>query len=636
MKVKRSVMSLLLALMLALGCLPAFAGVFATEQSQVNLLPVNTVKDWRMEQTGDYMSFELVFDENVMPFGPSNGEEYRMMDGNATQKAYASYFKFCEKTVAQINEEITAEDMASWEVSNFPASNGGDYLQPILIFVHQFYQIQFRVHIEYLKTIDGDITFEVVENSEFTDRNDKVWTAGEGLLWTLTDTIKSSGAGNWYTEKPAEPADRESTVGISSITTFRKDTSMSEYYVVDILFSRDVFKTNELGILGYSIQDGSYGDFSFFKNYVTVNGKTIKEVNDQTDDSAYIYTTFSGYPDSLLVPAMLISMNKNQLTVALHETFVADNNLLTTLTIGVLDTFNVIVKAPNQEETKYERVGYTINCAYTFTLKSDKSFSTTNTLIPYTADVEIIERAYTKAELDQMQWDKVNLHSISTIVSIGDVRYYNGDKRTQAQYVVLYFDAPICYQYIPYASGGKVNLSNLASSSGSGVNLTQMQIDAYYDYHMDLYLKDYIRIDGRTITEIQEDETDPTAMPDSAVRVHYAGASSLPSSLVIYIEYNSNAWINAGEEHTIEILKGFRTPLFGEVTSNKTFVYEPVSTLWASVSAGSTFADEELEDNAGGGCSGKTDGTFAICGLAILSAFAIVKIRKGRENNENN
>ena len=133
MKVKRSVMSLLLALMLALGCLPAFTGAFATEQSQVNPLPVNTVKDWRIEQTGDYVSFELVFDENVMPFGPSNGEEYRMMDGNATQKAYASYFKFCGKTVAQINEEITAEDMVSWEVSNFPASTGGDYLQPILI-----------------------------------------------------------------------------------------------------------------------------------------------------------------------------------------------------------------------------------------------------------------------------------------------------------------------------------------------------------------------------------------------------------------------------------------------------------------------------------------------------------------------
>lgn len=631
MKVKRSMVSLLLIVIMLFGCIPAFVTAAATENSeQTNVLPVETVKDWRLVGTEDYVAFELVFSDNVMPFGPG-GEEYRMMDGDSSQTAYASMFKFCGSTVADINANATDTSMSGWTFEDFPSNMGGVYKKPILIYVHQLFQIQFRVNVSYLEDIDGDITFEIVENSVITDKNGNSYTAGEGLLWTLTDDVKASGLGNWYTDKPVDPADRNETVGVSSITQFRKDTSMSEYYVTDILFSRDVFKTNDLGIIGYSVQDGSSGDFSSFKNYFTINGKTVAQINAETDDSEYNYVTFKGGASSLLVPVMLVSIYKNQMTVALHEKYVEDNNVLSSLTLGVTDAFSSTVKAPNAEETKYEKVEYTVSGAYSFTLNSDMTFSTENTLLPYVADTEIIERKYTAAELDEMEWNKINLHSISTIVSIGDVRWYNGEKRTQAQYVVLYFDSPLCYQYIPYASGGKINLITLANSTGSEVNLTEKQIDAYYDYHMDLYLKKYIKIDGRTIEEIQDDETDPTASPDVAVRVHYAGSSSLPSSLVIYFEYNSNAWMNSETEHSIEILSGFRTPLFGEVKADKKFVYEPKSKEWASVSAGSVFANDTLVDtaSAGGGCSGAVNGTVIICTVTLVTALAFIKIKKG-------
>ncbi len=638
MKVKRSMVSLLLIVIMLFGCIPAFVTAAATETSeQTNVLPVETVKDWHLVGTEDYVAFELVFSDNVMPFGPG-GEEYRMMDGDSSQTAYASMFKFCGSTIADINANATDTSMSGWTFKDFPSSNGGVYKKPILIYVHQLFQIQFRVNVSYLEDIDGDITFEIVENSVITDKNGVSYTAGEGLLWTITDDVKASGLGNWHTDKPVDPADRNETVGVSSITQFRKDTSMSEYYVTDILFSRDVFKTNDLGIIGYSVQDGSSGDFSSFKNYFTINGKTVAQINAETDDSEYNYVTFKGGASSLLVPVMLVSIYKNQMTVALHEKYVEDNNVLSSLTLGVTDAFSSTVKAPNAEETKYEKVEYTVSGAYSFTLNSDMTFSTENTLLPYVADTEIIERKYTAAELDEMEWDKINLHSISTIVSIGDVRWYNGEKRTQAQYVVLYFDSPLCYQYIPYASGGKINLITLANSTGSEVNLTEKQIDAYYDYHMDLYLKKYIKIDGRTIEEIQDDETDPTASPDVAVRAHYAGSSSLPSSLVIYFEYNSNAWMNSETEHSIEILSGFRTPLFGEVKADKKFVYEPKSKEWASVSAGSVFANDTLVDtaSASGGCSGAVNGTVIICTVTLVTALAFIKIKKGNMKDENN
>ena len=71
--------------------------------------------------------------------------------------------------------------------------------------------------------------------------------------------------------------------------------------------------------------------------------------------------------------------------------------------------------------------------------------------------------------------------------------------RSKAQYACVYFDRAISYQYIPYVSMGKKDLSNLAKSPGSGVNLTQAPVDGIFDYRIDLSLNGHIKIDDKML-----------------------------------------------------------------------------------------------------------------------------------------
>lgn len=636
MKLKRTLLSFILVITMLLSVFPfiSLSASAETEPTQTEELEVLQVKDWILDvMFNDYYAFEIVFNGDVLPF--STGEEFRMLDGDATQTVYMEYFKFCGKTFAEINQEITEEDMDGWLIASFPATNGGVFLEPIIVYAHKQSQLQVRIHKEYVASISGDITIEVVEGSVITDKEGTSYTAGAGLLWKLTDEVRTNTVGSWYTEKPEAPAVRDVTVGISTVFDIKKD---AEYYTIDINFSRDIFRSKTMHTLDYSAIDGTHGNYSYLKDYFTINNVTIADINSNTDDSGYTYTTYhtQGFVDALRVPVLMISVQTNQMKILIHEQYYQDN-LSSNLVVGIKQDFYIISPAPNQEETAYERVGFKLAGAVTFTANADNSFTSSVEYVNYVADKEIIERAYTSEEMNALTYEKINLHSISTIVTMGDVRYYNGEKRTQAQYVVMYFDKPVCYQYIPYASGGKLNLSNNAlNPAGTGVYLTQDQIDAYYDYHMDEYLNNFIKLDGKTLAEIKASETDPSAVPDLVVRFHYAGASSLPSSIVFYIEYNSNAWMRAEEEHTIEILKGFRTPLLGEVKENKKFVYNPESAEWATVSAGSQFSDTELVDViSDGGCNGSFGGGLVICAVALAGATAITLIKRRKNNEEN-
>jgi len=625
MKAKRSLTAFILALLLAVGMTAWQAPASAAAEEQ-NELQVLRVKDWILDvMTEDYYKFEVVFDGDVLPFG--DGEEFRMIDGNEQQKAYMDYFKLCGKTLSQINEEVT--DTEGWEFVCFPSSLGGLYQKPILVNVHELNQMQVWVHKEYVATLTGDITFEVVEGSVITSKSGNEYVAPAGLLWTLTENVRATTAGEWYIDKPVVPADRDADLGVSGSTPFIRDTSMPEYYVMTIVFSRDVFRNEAMHTLDYSIQDGTHGDFSYLRKYFTVNGKTVEDITINTDDSAYNYVTFKDHAPALRCPVMMISVYQNQMIIGIHEQYVADNGLMDNLQIGVTEDFYMIVRAPNLEETAYERVGYKVAEGITFTMQKDRSFTCSAKREPYVPDNEIIERKYTLEDMDKFEYDTINLHSISPIVSIGDVVFYNGERRTLAQYIVMYFDTDICYQYIPYATSGKVNLINLAGAAGSGVFMTQKQIDAYFDYHMDYYLCNYFKLDGKTIKEIKENQSDSSSNPEISIRFHYAGASSLPSSVVLYIEYNNDAWMNTLEEHTLEVLAGFRTPLFGEVKADKKFVYDPDARAWASVSAGSEFASENLVDTPSEtktekkGCGSIAGASLAIVAIPALFAAAI-------------
>ena len=627
-----SIVSIFAALSFSFGG----TSVAAAENETSDTLEMSMVCDWILDiKTHDYIKFEVIFKKDVFHAFPA-GSEYRMLDGDDSQKAYMNNFTLCGKTFADINEEITAEDMADWEIAFFPATLGGVYLEPIIPHVHKPNQMQVCVHKEYVKMLTGDITFGIVEGAQFTTQEGESYVAGDNLLFTLPEDVKESTTGAWDTEEVESPVDEERKVGMSSVTNMRRDGSMTEYYITELFFSRDVFRTDSMKNLDYSIMDGTHGNYYFIAEFFKINGKTVKQINLETDDSLYEYITLKNYGDSLKQPILLVSLQPNKMTIALHEQYVADNDLLNTMSMSVADNFYVTVKSPSESgEDRYIRAGYSVEKEYVFTLNSEKTFDFDGTFEAYQQDREIIERKYTKEQMDALEYDTVTPHSISDIISLGDIRYYNGEKRTQAQYIVIYFDKDLCNQYIPYASGGKSYLVNLSlNPANTGVSLTKQQIDAYYDYHMDEYLINNIKIDGKTLAEIHDAETDPAIVPETAVRFHYAGSSSGTNSLVLYIEYNSVAWMDREKPHTVEILAGFRTPLFGEVKRDKKFVFTPSSYDWSTVNSGAEFADDNLVDKpADGGCNGSIGLSSAVAAAAAGIGAILIWRRKEHEEN---
>ncbi len=311
-----SIVSIFAALSFSFGG----TSVAAAENETSDTLEMSMVCDWILDiQTHDYIKFEVIFKKDVFHAFPA-GSEYRMLDGDDSQKAYMNNFTLCGKTFADINEEITAEDMADWEIAFFPATLGGVYLEPIIPHVHKPNQMQVCVHKEYVKMLTADITFGIVEGAQFTTQEGESYVAGDNLLFTLPEDVKESTTGAWDTEEVESPVDEERKVGMSSVTNMRRDGSMTEYYITELFFSRDVFRTDSMKNLDYSIMDGTHGNYYFIAEFFKINGKTVKQINLETDDSLYEYITFKNYGDSLKQPILLVSLQPNKMTIVEGDT----------------------------------------------------------------------------------------------------------------------------------------------------------------------------------------------------------------------------------------------------------------------------------------------------------------------------
>lgn len=176
-----------------------------------------------------------------------------------------------------------------------------------------------------------------------------------------------------------------------------------------------------------------------------------------------------------------------------------------------------------------------------------------------------------RADID---FSKINYESIH-VSDVSDIIVY--DAASQAEYMVLYFDRPVSNQYIPYASAGKQTLTNLANA-GLGVTLTQEQIDSLYDYRLDLALNDFIKIDGKTIREMKAEEP---VNADQRLYLCWSGSSSDPRSITFYFSGGSESWLDPSERHTLEVMEGFTTPLFGKTDETQTFYFDPDTRTWS-------------------------------------------------------
>ena len=419
-----------------------------------------------------------------------------------------------------------------------------------------------------------------------------------------------------------ETAVKTEEIGFSLMENWADGGDAQELKVCDLYFSRDVLMKDDGSSIGYWFLDGA--DFTYLQKYFAINGRTMEEINKNTDTSDYVFSTFPSTEGGVYaVPVAVYSAEPNHMQIRIHEKYVEDNLKGKEITVSVLEGFYATARTTNEDASGYETVRYELSKTVTFTKDAQDKWTCGAELVPYEAPEEVIDRA--DIDFSAIEYKPLYVSGVSEIVVY--------DQASQAEYMVLYFDKAVSNQYIPYASAGKQTLTNLAKA-GLGVTLTQAQIDSLYDYRLDISLNDFIRIDGKTVREMKKEEK---INPDQKLYLCWSGSSSDPRSVTFYFAGDGESWLDPAQRHTLEVLEGFTTPLFGKVTKTQTYYFDPETRAWSETDYASLDAPvydwslQEAEVTAS--CSsviGVSGAAFAGALLAGAAAGAVLlRKRKG-------
>lgn len=424
-------------------------------------------------------------------------------------------------------------------------------------------------------------------------------------------------------EEPTTTVTTES-LGISGVANW-DTTSNSDFAVFDVSFSRDAFMNDSMASIGYRINDGSdykhiNEDFSYLQDYIVFNDETMRSINENTDVSDYEFVTFpssAGKPYN--VPVMIYAGSRSTFQIRVHKDWLNDKGLIES---GLKVTFKqglyADAKTTNEELSAYVPVRYEFDSDVTVTY-GGSAWSCDKDYEKYVPLEEIIERA--DIDFSQIDYEAVHVTGLSQFVGYGDFKPI-GEKSVQNTLFQLYFDKPVFYQTVDYASVSMSNMKKYCSNT-----MSEAQIQAWFDYRLDLAFADNLMINGRTLKEIKR-----SMSSDAELRI-FTQYSGNPYALTIYVEASEEFYLDPAEEYSVTLKKGFRTPLFGEIKEDETFYYNPSAQLWSNASPNGDVPDygNETEVVVGyktkKGCSSDV-GAVATLPLAFVAATFAVTRRK--------
>lgn len=248
--------------------------------------------------------------------------DYNAMD--TEEFAYIQdYLLFNGKTVKEINADESLGAL-NWEYTQFPGNASDKYKVPVLIYERDAQRLRLYIHESYLETLGDSVTFEIKAGLEFV--NDAGATSVIGTSKTFV--LKGN---TWEQSNPKSDITENVT-----INGWDKTGSAGELTYTRINFGEGVLPSD----LGYHILDSDIGtQYHYMKDYITVNGKTVGEINAETDVSNYVFSSFpSTAADKYKLPIILFG-NGNNLEVKIHNDYVA--TLGETVEIGVKAGFYV-------------------------------------------------------------------------------------------------------------------------------------------------------------------------------------------------------------------------------------------------------------------------------------------------------
>ena len=243
--------------------------------------------------------------EGVIP----SGVHYSVSSG--TWSYLQDYLLINGKKISEINADTTL-GASEWNYTIFPASADSKYKLPVILFAktddsegnylpNAVHKIEIKIHDNYLALLGDSVTITV--KAGFSIQN------GENVFVVSQDTSFVV----WGEVKPE-------TTDISANITAKG---------WDITGDKDELTYTRLSLgagvlpagLAYDIMDKA--PWQYVQEYITINGKTVKEINEQTDTSSYEFSTFPYTLGGVFGVPVVLYLNGDKLEIKVHNDYVA-------------------------------------------------------------------------------------------------------------------------------------------------------------------------------------------------------------------------------------------------------------------------------------------------------------------------
>ena len=226
---------------------------------------------------------------------PSIG--YGIIDNN--EYTYVQdYVAINGRTIKEINTDASL-GAENWTYTVFPSTlEGTKYKLPIIVFVNNGL-IEIKLHNEYVKllgdsveiTAKAGLWFEYyADRYEVTaDKTTVVWSNAPMAEVDITESITVEG---WNATGDA----------------------------TELMYTRVCFEKGAVpDEIEYGILDKT--DWLYLQEYILINGKTLKEINAETDTSSYQFSTFPSTANDFYKLPIIIFENNNAIELKFHNEY---------------------------------------------------------------------------------------------------------------------------------------------------------------------------------------------------------------------------------------------------------------------------------------------------------------------------
>ena len=239
---------------------------------------------------------------------------YGLID-NAGYTYAQDYIAVNGRTVKEINtdESLGAKN---WTYTVFP-STMDNYKMPIILFVNNE-TIEIKIHSDYVAMLGDKVEITAKAGLYFNNAGTR-YEVMEDKTFTVWETVKIV---------------EEDVSANVTLSGWASTGDAAELTYACLSFGKDVLPSG----IDYGILDRT--EYMYLQEYILLNGKSVKEINETTDTSSYEFFTFPSTADAKYRLPVILFVNNGLVEVKVHNTYIA--SLGDTLEITVKEGLSVV------------------------------------------------------------------------------------------------------------------------------------------------------------------------------------------------------------------------------------------------------------------------------------------------------